>query len=430
MGGVRLFAQTSSQTVAVVAILTLFFNVVFYGARNITSGLITRDDGKTEIVVDGAVLNRNHEDSNTKIVLPGTLDANQIAHTQPASSVTITQTVTATVTQAAPSAATTLPAKENNTPFSFSENELRNSMRSVESRRIYCEHLHPLADNMVVVTVPAKQGLFPSFHMAIHSPHDDVVSGWAANGEWELAIVKALFQQLTNTTYMEGKIFVDIGANIGWYTLIALARGYRVVAFEPMPQNIQLLKHSVCLNSGFAERVTLYPFGVSTEEKTCESIVDVQNSGNGNTVCGEEEKAAVIEKRQLAGMYKVTGRTHMVKLDDYIPQSTPIGIMKIDIEGYEDQGLSDEGAGRLFSDKSRMPPYIASEVIYCMTIGPTYDCEGSRKYVEMMRRRGYEMMFYEKKGVMKDWDHLVSVKPNDVMWARKEVTDWAVKVFG
>ena len=39
----------------------------------------------------------------------------------------------------------------------------------------------------------------------------------------------------------EADVFVDVGANLGYYTCLALSRGKPVVAFEPQKQNLQCL---------------------------------------------------------------------------------------------------------------------------------------------------------------------------------------------
>jgi FkbM family methyltransferase len=50
---------------------------------------------------------------------------------------------------------------------------------------------------------------------------------------------------------------VDVGANLGWFTLLAAARGYRVVAFDVQEGIITKLRQSVSLN-GWAHRVHLH----------------------------------------------------------------------------------------------------------------------------------------------------------------------------
>ncbi len=52
-----------------------------------------------------------------------------------------------------------------------------------------------------------------------------------------------------------GETLVDVGANVGLYTLYAALRGARVFAFEPESQNYALLNRNVFLN-GLGDRVT------------------------------------------------------------------------------------------------------------------------------------------------------------------------------
>jgi FkbM family methyltransferase len=57
--------------------------------------------------------------------------------------------------------------------------------------------------------------------------------------------------------------FVDVGANIGTTTLLALKLGFsRVVAIEPHPENLRLLQANVILN-GYDDAVTIVAAGAS-----------------------------------------------------------------------------------------------------------------------------------------------------------------------
>ena len=51
-------------------------------------------------------------------------------------------------------------------------------------------------------------------------------------------------------------LVVDVGANIGYFTMMAAAMGHDVVAFEPMPHNLGRLRSSVRAN-GFGSLVTV-----------------------------------------------------------------------------------------------------------------------------------------------------------------------------
>lgn len=45
-----------------------------------------------------------------------------------------------------------------------------------------------------------------------------------------------------------GGLFVDVGANIGYWSLLAAARGSRVIAFEPGPPMVESFKENIALS--------------------------------------------------------------------------------------------------------------------------------------------------------------------------------------
>ncbi len=58
-------------------------------------------------------------------------------------------------------------------------------------------------------------------------------------------------QRLFSNTVRRGDVVFDIGANAGFYTLLAAARcgaEGKVIAFEPLPRNLQFLKRHLQLN--------------------------------------------------------------------------------------------------------------------------------------------------------------------------------------
>lgn len=57
-------------------------------------------------------------------------------------------------------------------------------------------------------------------------------------------------------------VFVDIGANLGYYTCLALQSGKPVVAFEPQQQNLQCLFQNLIAN-GWEEKVEVFPLALS-----------------------------------------------------------------------------------------------------------------------------------------------------------------------
>jgi FkbM family methyltransferase len=51
-------------------------------------------------------------------------------------------------------------------------------------------------------------------------------------------------------------VFVDVGAYVGFYTVFAARHGWRVVAFEPNPINVILLKYNISLH-GVGDRAII-----------------------------------------------------------------------------------------------------------------------------------------------------------------------------
>jgi len=76
------------------------------------------------------------------------------------------------------------------------------------------------------------------------------VVGAGPHGYW-LGTYEADKQRLLQTLLREGDCFFDVGANVRFFTLLASAlvgRSGRVVAFEPLPQNLAFLRRHLLLN--------------------------------------------------------------------------------------------------------------------------------------------------------------------------------------
>ena len=120
-------------------------------------------------------------------------------------------------------------------------------------------------------------------------------------------------------------VVVDVGANIGWYTLRAARRAKKVYAFEPEPTNYELLQKAVRAN-GF-------------------SNVELEKLIVGDTD-GETDLFLSIDAGRHSTVRK-SGRKITVKcttLDSFLPTQT-IDVLKVDVEGAESRVLAgaDEG---------------------------------------------------------------------------------------
>ncbi|PKP57304.1 MAG: hypothetical protein CVT88_09110 [Candidatus Altiarchaeales archaeon HGW-Altiarchaeales-1] len=140
--------------------------------------------------------------------------------------------------------------------------------------------------------------------------------------------------ELFESQINEGDVVIDIGANVGYYTLIAtklVGKNGKVYAFEPDPTNFSFLKRSVEINN------------------------------YGNVIC--EQKAVSNENGKLklflhkfqTGAYTIVGggnnyvEVETVKLDDYFENKNfKVDLIKMDIEGAE--GLALEGIKKILDE--------------------------------------------------------------------------------
>lgn len=132
--------------------------------------------------------------------------------------------------------------------------------------------------------------------------------------------------------------FLDIGANIGWFTLNMAALGVNVIAFEPMEQNYEMIKRSLSqkinMDSGISDRVKLYEHGLGVKEEICYLYSDDRNVGDGHIKCVEHENKLSIKQG-----YSIRQKVIVKRLDDVLTtkevKSMNIIAAKLDCEGFE-----------------------------------------------------------------------------------------------
>jgi len=191
--------------------------------------------------------------------------------------------------------------------------------------------------------------------LAVYKKGDIVSDAIRKSGTWETHPWKAL------KPYMSaGTIFVDIGANIGWYTL-NLARHHNVVAFEPFASNLALLNASLCANPLLKTRVSVMAHGLSDTATRCD-LYQVPSVNFGDTVsaCDGDGGQGKREGLEKAG-YSKLGEMRAYRLgdvaDDALLQAEKV--VKMDVEGHEYAVI--QGAERFFTTGNR-PLAVYAEV--------------------------------------------------------------------
>jgi FkbM family methyltransferase len=131
--------------------------------------------------------------------------------------------------------------------------------------------------------------------------------------------------ELISSIIKPGNIVVDIGANIGYHTLIfakLVGPNGKVFAFEPEPTNFRLLEKNVSVN-GYSN-VTLEQKGVSNRNEKKKLYLNRWHSGF-HTIYKSEQRANLD-----------TVEIETVSLDDYFSNYRgKVDFIKMDIEGSE-----------------------------------------------------------------------------------------------
>lgn len=128
-----------------------------------------------------------------------------------------------------------------------------------------------------------------------------------------------------------GFTFVDIGANTGYYTLVAaLGIGERgkVVAFEPSPFNVAILQRNVGLNN--LRNVTVEDKALSSGEDDVELYLSSINAGDHRIYDGHDDDF------YNAGRARSRIRVPSVTLDGYLSgRIGGVDVIKMDVQGAE-----------------------------------------------------------------------------------------------
>lgn len=204
----------------------------------------------------------------------------------------------------------------------------------------------------------------------------------------------------------EGDIFIDIGANIGFLSAIAMGlvgKTGQVHSFEPVPKHFYKLKRLATANSSYNFIVNQCAMG----EREGKGMLDITNLSNigWNTMVPDfmssETKKETIE---------VTTR----RMDNYLKENKldKVRLIKIDTEGYEFNVL--KGLNNYFENNAYRPAIICEIApSACSLLG--YTLEQLREY---MRKFGYEAFAIENANTKINITHLK--KTTNVIFIQEE----------
>ena len=158
----------------------------------------------------------------------------------------------------------------------------------------------------------------------------------------------------------EGDLFLDIGSNIGSYTILASGvRRATTWAFEPDPDAVRTLKRNVALN-GLDDRVIIHEFALGDADGEVSFTRGLDTTNRVATVNDADVRTV-----------------RVARLDSVIDAARP-AMIKMDVEGFEERVL--RGAQRLLGCESL-------KLIELETLTPAMEA--------MLRDHGFSRGYYD-----------------------------------
>jgi len=210
-------------------------------------------------------------------------------------------------------------------------------------QKFFCDRLFtPIKD-----ILPTNYALSPTYNIKSGSfrlyayQRSDTVSNFILKGDgWDMLKTDKMLQELEDVHLKkhipkDQIVFVDIGANIGWFSITYASNGYKVYSFEPMSQNEIIMRSNICLFDPRSELNQWIYFnkGLGAERSQCAMISHAINVGDGHTKCTKSGKLKIPEG------YTIRDTIDIVRLDDVITEeilnAITIGVVKVDVENFE-----------------------------------------------------------------------------------------------
>lgn len=224
------------------------------------------------------------------------------------------------------------------------------------------------------------------WQMCLYSSYEDkIVSGGIhATGNFEGDMVARMIKVMRKNP---NSTLLDIGGNIGYYTLAAAAAGFSVNVFEPVPTNAAMIQQSIQKNA--FTNVQLHTSALSAYNN--ELGMGINNNNQGGVAHVERMSATMLPA---------------VRLDDVLNFETRPVYIKIDIEGGECNALKG------------MQNYISKST---KIIGVNMEFGQSRKKCcsEWTMPGGFFDILYKKHNMCPDhyqYDTICSQNAWDLVW--------------
>lgn len=129
---------------------------------------------------------------------------------------------------------------------------------------------------------------------------------------WDINVYEVEDKHFNN-----GGVVVDLGANIGSFSIYAACRGAKVYAVEPEPGNLTILNKNILLNN-MKKHIVVAPYAISNYKGTAK----ITDRGGNSTIKDENSSGSEVEVLPLDNFFSLYNINN-------------VDVLKIDIEGAE-----------------------------------------------------------------------------------------------
>ncbi|MEX0740251.1 MAG: FkbM family methyltransferase [Pseudohongiella sp.] len=136
-------------------------------------------------------------------------------------------------------------------------------------------------------------------------------------------------------------VFLDIGANIGLYTLTAMqvvGAGGRILAFEPNPATRQRLLFNIDANKSDTTEAALSVMDIGIADIDSQFVLQLDSSNLGASSISDSNRSRLAQADPRRTDVVIQCRPLLGVLQDN--QISRIDVLKIDIEGAEDKAMA------------------------------------------------------------------------------------------
>ncbi len=197
-------------------------------------------------------------------------------------------------------------------------------------------------------------------------------------------------------------LIIDIGGNIGWYSLVLSSRNKpTVLAFEPDCFNYSILKNNIELN----KKNNIHVFNLGVSDKPGKMTLHLYKKYN-------QGRHSFIKQRNSVG----TAEVETIQLDGFLKtqgfDNRKIKLIKIDIEGYEYAAMLGAAHALALTD------YLMTEFSPGMMKEINHD---PMAYIDLIKSYGFTPWIINEQGLSKpDFENIISNNTQVNLFCRKD----------